>query len=114
MHLGAAVPLRSGQISRACVVIAGGREPVQWEAYPGHQFLHTQGALDCCATGGCWKSRCQPVEDGDPKDKDLCVKPVQIAENLVIPRCMDLISPQSVINAIELHYEGGALKYGID
>ena len=32
-----------------CVVIAGGREPTHWEAYPGHQFLHTQGALDCCA-----------------------------------------------------------------
>jgi len=111
MHLAAAVPLRPGQLSRGCVVVAGGREPVQWEAYPGHQFLHTQGALECCATGGCWKSRCQPVGDGDPKDNDLCIKPVSIAENLVIPRCMDLISPQRVIEAIELYYQGGSLRY---
>jgi ADP-heptose:LPS heptosyltransferase len=111
MHLAAAVPLRPDQVSRPCVVVAGGREPVQWEAYPGHQFLHTQGALECCATGGCWKSRCQPVGDGDAKDNDLCVKPVKIANNLIIPRCMDLITPQRVIEAIELHYEGGALRY---
>jgi ADP-heptose:LPS heptosyltransferase len=111
MHLAAAVPLRPGQVSRGCVVVAGGREPVQWEAYPGHQFLHTQGALECCATGGCWKSRCQPIGDGDSKDNDLCIKPVTIAENLLIPRCMDLISPQRVIEAIELYYEGGSLRY---
>ncbi|OYV83437.1 MAG: hypothetical protein B7Z73_15970, partial [Planctomycetia bacterium 21-64-5] len=32
---------------RPCVVINGGREPPHWEQYPGHQFLHTIGALDC-------------------------------------------------------------------
>lgn len=111
MHLAAAVPLRPGQVSRACVVVAGGREPAHWEAYPGHQFLHTQGALECCAKGGCWKSRCQPVGDGDPKDDDLCIQPVTIEEHLVIPRCMDLISPQRVTDAIELHYQGGSLHY---
>ena len=110
MHLCAAVPLRPGQLTRACVVIAGGREPVHWEAYPGHQFLHTQGAMECCASGGCWKSRCQPVGDGDPKDQDLCPHPVPAKPGLVIPKCMDLVRPQRAIDAIELYYAGGALK----
>ncbi len=45
-HLAAAVPLpsnRSGE--RPCVVVAGGREPPHWEAYPWHRFLHTVGSL---------------------------------------------------------------------
>ena len=75
MHLAAAVETPpGGPLNRACVVIAGGREPPHWEAYPHHQFMSTNGALDCCDNGGCWKSRCQPVGDGDPKDReDLCL-----------------------------------------
>lgn len=109
MHLSAALELPPGRVARGCVVVAGGREPTQWEMYPGHQFLHTQGALDCCATGGCWKSRCQPVGDGDAKDYDLCVKPVEVPSGLWVPKCMNIIDPARVIRAIELYYEGGAL-----
>ena len=58
----------------ACVVIAGGREPAHWEAYPNHQFLSTNGTLSCCLQGGCWKSRCQLVGDGDPKDTPRSVR----------------------------------------
>jgi len=44
MHLAAAVPLRPSSLDsrpkpsplRPCVVVAGGREPAHWEAYPGH------------------------------------------------------------------------------
>jgi hypothetical protein len=58
MHLAAAVPRRHGMpANRPCVVIAGGREPMQWEAYAHHQYIHTNGALACCEQGGCWKSR---------------------------------------------------------
>src|SRR6202012_5053490 len=64
MHLAAAVETPSGRPkNRPCVVIAGGREPMQWEAYPHHQYISTNGALWCCDNGGCWKSRCQPVGD---------------------------------------------------
>ena len=50
MHLAAAVPARAGGPPlRPCVVVAGGREPPHWEAYPNHQFLSTVGALACCA-----------------------------------------------------------------
>lgn len=103
MHLAAAVPTRTGaRLLRPCVVIAGGREPPHWEMYPGHQFLHTMGALSCCQSGGCWKSRCQPHGDNDPKDQDLCEKPVRIRDDLKIARCMNLITPAHAINAIEL------------
>jgi ADP-heptose:LPS heptosyltransferase len=48
MHIAAA-------FHKPCVVIAGGRENFRWEQYPGHQFLHTIGKLDCCRESGCWK-----------------------------------------------------------
>jgi ADP-heptose:LPS heptosyltransferase len=101
MHLAAAVPTK-GERLRPCVVIAGGREPVHWEAYPGHQFLHTIGCLPCCATGGCWRSRCQKVGDGDRKDRDsVCDRPVQVDRDLQVPQCMTMVRPSDVIGAIE-------------
>lgn len=106
MHLAAAVPTKSSRL-RPCVVIAGGREPPHWEAYPGHQFLHTVGMLPCCATGGCWKSRCQKVGDNDPKDRDnLCERPVPVRDKLVIPQCMAMIQPDAVIRAVENYLVG--------
>lgn len=110
MHLAAAVPTKRGSPPlRPCVVIGGGREPPHWEAYPHHQFLHTMGALPCCAARACWRSRCQLVGDGDAKDRDnLCELPVQISDDLRIPKCMDMISPADVIRAAERYYEGGA------
>ena len=80
MHLAAAVPVRGGRPkNRAGVIIAGGREPSQWEAYPHHQYLHTNGALRCCDRGGCWKSRTVPLGDGDAKDTSLCLAPVEVS-----------------------------------
>ncbi len=113
MHLAAAVPLRvqsprSKVQSRACFVVAGGREPMHWEAYPGHQFIHTIGALPCCATGGCWKSRTVPLGDGDEKDKpaSLCVDVVN-----AMPHCMEMITPEEVCRRIEMYFAGGMLHY---
>jgi ADP-heptose:LPS heptosyltransferase len=101
MHLCAAVPTRTSRL-RPCVVIAGGREPSHWESYPGHQFLHTIGSLPCCATGGCWKSRCQTVDDDDSKNREgLCDRPVQIEPDLRVPQCMVMVRPVDVISAIE-------------
>jgi FkbM family methyltransferase len=112
MHLAAAVPVKPGwRKQRPCVVVAGGREPPHWEAYPQHQFLSTVGALPCCAEGGCWRSRCQPVGDGDDKDRtNLCERPVQVSRELRIPACMTLITPADVIRRIELYYDGEALR----
>lgn len=112
MHLAAAVPSRSGDFSRPCVVVAGGREPSQWEAYPHHQFIHTVGSLSCCRSGGCWKSRIKPIGDGDEKDRpeNLCVDVIGD-----LPRCMDMITTAEVIRRIEMYYQGGALTtYSFD
>lgn len=109
MHLAAAVETRPGMPrNRACVVVAGGREPPQWVEYPHHQFIHTVGALKCCDNGGCWKSRTLPLGDGDEKDRAeaLCV---DVVEDL--PRCMDMITVDEVVRRIEWYYRGGALAY---
>lgn len=107
MHLAAAVETRSGRPKhRPCVVIAGGREPTSWEAYPNHRYLSTAGMYSCNPDGGCWKSRCQLVGDGDVKDrKDLCEQPVQITPELRIARCMHDIKPSDVIRWIEAYLE---------
>tara|TARA_Y100001972_G_scaffold123647_1_gene171282 strand:- start:719 stop:1183 length:465 start_codon:yes stop_codon:yes gene_type:complete len=123
MHLAAAVESRHGLQNRPAIVLAGGREPAQWEQYPHHRFLSNNGALDCCDNGGCWKSRCTKVGDGDNKDThDLCVYPVKTnvqekmfsdlpPKDVYIAKCMDMIGPKDVIRGIESYYKGGILKY---
>ena len=104
MHLAAAVETPSWRLKhRPCVVIAGGREPPHFTAYPHHQYIHAVGALACCDNGGCWKSRTLPLGDGDSKDEELCVDVVG-----TLPRCMDMIGADEVIRRIELYYRGGA------
>jgi hypothetical protein len=140
MHLAAAVETPQGMPkNRPCVVIAGGREPAQWEAYPHHQYIHTNGALMCCDNGGCWKSRVVPLGDGDEKDKpeNLCVdvvhqrvsswsfrrRPTERVPNHArptspsrqitdyLPRCLDMITAEEVIRRIEPYFNGGAIRY---
>ena len=109
MHLAAAVEMRGHpHRARPCVVIAGGREPPQWETYPAHQFIHTVGALPCCGQGGCWRVRTLPLGDGDQKDspESLCVDVVD-----GLPRCMAMITPEEVIRRINLYFDGGACRY---
>ena len=106
MHLAAAVETRGPGPNRPCVVVAGGREPAQWEAYPHHQYIHTNGALRCCDNGGCWKARTVPLGDGDAKDASLCV---DVVGNL--PRCMDMISAEDVIGRVEMYFRGGAVEF---
>lgn len=109
MHLAAAVEVKPGMPkNRPCLVVAGGREPPQWAAYPHHQFIHTVRALKCCDDGGCWKSRTLPLGDGDEKDHpdQLCVDVVG-----TLPRCMDMITADEVIRRIEMYFNGGAIDY---
>ena len=116
MHLAAAIEVKGGKPkNRPCVVVNGGREPVHWEAYPHHQFVHTIGALPCCEHGGCWKSRTVPLGDGDKKDESLCVSvlPADLAADRSgpLPRCMDMISAEEVARRVELYFHGGAVSY---
>jgi ADP-heptose:LPS heptosyltransferase len=102
MHLAAAIETKSGfSKRRPCVVVAGGREPAHWEAYPDHQFISTNGALSCCSGGGCWRARTLPLGDGDDRDNHLCVDVVND-----LPRCMDMITAQEVARRINLYLQG--------
>lgn len=119
MHIAAA-------FNKPCVVISGGREPWWWEAYTqenrlvnirkgmpswnlpandnyvSHQFLHTIGQLDCCKTGGCWKSRIEPF-------KSSCLMPVT-QNGVRIPRCLQMITPEQVVQAVDRYYADGILS----
>lgn len=103
MHLAAAVETKDGLSARPCVVVAGGREPPQWVAYPHHQFIHTIGALPCCARGGCWKARTVALGDQAEHDRpdSLCV---DVRGEL--PHCMDMIKAEDVIRRIEMYLGG--------
>jgi hypothetical protein len=106
MHLAAAIEMhpRWKRKTRPCVVIAGGREPSQWEGYPHHAYLHTCGKLPCCDLGGCWKSRTEPLElEDDPfpkENKSICKHPVTLPGGDVIPLCLDMIKTEDVIRQI--------------
>ncbi|MBX9677964.1 MAG: hypothetical protein K2X38_04310 [Gemmataceae bacterium] len=80
----------------ACIL--GGREPVTWNTYPRQQTFHAIGALDCCQSGGCWKSRVVPLGDKDEKDNSLCRYPTFGEE--AVPKCMAMISPAEVADRI--------------
>lgn len=95
MHVAAA-------LGKPCVVVAGGREPVQWNAYPNQQYLHTVGATQCTdpqgRAGACWRSRTIPLGDGTPFDQDLCQIPLDDS-----PACMGLIKPKTVADLILMY-----------
>lgn len=122
MHLAAAIETKKKPpINRPAIIWAGNREPPQWEQYPHHLYLHNGPALNCSDNGGCWKSRCMKVNDGDKKDNELCLFPVEVNSRLVKqyypqfnycePRCLNMITANRIIEAIELLYSGNILKY---
>ena len=76
MHLAAA-------FDKHCCVVAGGHEPWWWEKYPGHDYFHNIGQLDCCRLGGCWKKECENQnEQGHQK-------------------CLELLDPQKIADTIQ-------------
>lgn len=82
-------------LSKPCVVVAGGREPVRWQIFPDHRFLAVNGSIECAQYNGCWKSK-----------KSECL-------NLIAgtPLCMEMIRPEDIARAIELYYIGKVLHY---
>lgn len=114
MHMGAA-------FDKPCVVIAGGREDPQWEAYTNeygafgshaepvkvpHRFLHNVGLLGCRGTQGCWKKLV--VKDASEEDR-ICVKPKYIKDQPPVAECMSLITPGEVVDAVLSYYSDGTL-----
>jgi len=90
---------------RPCVVIAGAREPSQWEAYPTHQFIHNCGILPCARRGACWRSRIVKLNDSSEQDKSLCECPCTTASGQVIPKCLDMITVDEVVRRIYLYLD---------
>lgn len=105
MHLAAAVPPRFKKERKPCVSIFGGREPTGWSMYTNHQILHTNASFSCCSYGGCWKNRTYPIQKNPEKNTSLCKYPVEV-DGRTVQRCMDTITSDDVIRAIEKYYEG--------
>ena len=113
MHLAAAMPSKFSEHRKArkpCVAIFGGREPHMWSGYTNHQILHSNGIYSCCDNGGCWKARVTPLQKDPKHNKNLCSHPVKIGDRN-IAECMDNITAQDVIRAIEKYYDGDIYKY---
>lgn len=76
---------------RPYICLLGGREGKPWQdCYQTQHTLHTIGTLDCCATGGCWKSKVQTD----------CKYPILDMQRPV-GRCMKMIGPDEVIALIK-------------
>ena len=113
MHMAAA-------LERPCVCIAGGREAWWWEAYVNenqgfgplasgkikvpHRYLHTIGLLPCCQRHGCWKNKVVRID----KDPSLCKLPTKIGDQ-DIPKCLAMITPSHVVEAVMSYYEDRTL-----
>jgi len=109
-------------LNKPCVVIAGGREPWWWQSYHNghashfgpecspvrvpHRFLHTQGTLDCCRDGGCWKTQ---ISNSPPFDRHECSMPV-LEGRSAVPYCMTRVSPEMVVNEVLSYYRDGTLS----
>lgn len=113
MHLAAAVPMfgEPPNRRRPCIVLAGGREPPSWVAYNEHQYVHTCGCLPCCDNGGCWRSRVEPLGDGDEKDRNLCYWRVKSSvTGRPLQKCMDMIFPEQIVLLVRQYLEYGKAK----
>lgn len=100
MHVAAA-------LEKSAVVIAGGREPVQWNSYPKQQYIHTVGLMPCASYRGrvgeaCWRSRVHPLGDGSHFDQDICERP-----DGDVAGCMSMIRPESVAELVMRYNELG-------
>jgi ADP-heptose:LPS heptosyltransferase len=116
MHVAAA-------FDKACIVIAGGREPWWWEAYTNsrepsfgpkcapvrvpHRFFHTLGQLPCCRTDGCWRTQIAAIDGSG--NESVCEDPVDDDHGQIIPACLKLITPTMIVNAVLDYYKLGVL-----
>lgn len=115
----------AGALEKPCVVLGAGREEPWYEEYSNdwgnfgdeaspvnveHKYLHTLGLLPCCKTRGCWKRRVQKLNDGRTEyDKSICKMPFREEGRPAVPKCMDLIKTDHVVEAVMSYYEDGIL-----
>jgi ADP-heptose:LPS heptosyltransferase len=94
---------------KPCVVIAGGRETSAWESYNETTYLDTIGALPCCKSGGCWKSKIEDCLTLERPEGWIDTTPRGAPIPPLSPKCMNMITSTEVVRAIEKYYVGGRL-----
>ena len=100
MHLSAC-------FNNPCVVLAGGREPAWFTQYFGHQYIQTNGTMECSETKACWACKLEGCRN--------LVVPEKINEGhntKKVPKCVDIIEPEQIADAVRSYYRGGRLEYG--
>jgi ADP-heptose:LPS heptosyltransferase len=93
MHLSAA-------FGNPCVVVAAAREPAWFTQYFGHQYVQTNGTMFCSEHKACWACKlegCRNKTEMDGKQ---------------VPKCVSIIEPEEVAEAVRKYYKGGRLEYG--
>jgi ADP-heptose:LPS heptosyltransferase len=80
------------------ITLAGGRESQFMTQGNGNHALHTIGAMDCCKSGGCYKSHLDGTEIF-PRDTGQCHHPEVFGSNR-FAGCMLRITPELVIETI--------------
>lgn len=113
MHIAAA-------FEKPCVVIAGGREAWWWEAYVNrspslfgpacervsveHRYLSPFSYSETCPECGCWRTH--TVSSEEPMDRRRCNLTNREPNGKDLPRCLDEISVERVLEAV-LAYNSG-------
>ena len=100
MHLSAC-------FNNPCVVLAGAREPAWFTNYFGHQYVQTNGTMECSETKACWACKLEGcrnlVNDGK----------IQEGHNTKqVPKCVSIIEPEEIAESVRKYYKGGRLVYG--
>jgi ADP-heptose:LPS heptosyltransferase len=93
MHLSAC-------FNNPCVVVAAAREPAWFTNYFGHQYVQTNGTMFCSEKTACWACKMEG-----------CKNQVEFGEKK-IPKCVSIIEPEEIAEAVRKYYKGGRLEYG--
>lgn len=101
MHLSAA-------FNNPCVVLAAGREPASFTQYYGHQYFHDNGALSCVETKACWACKLEGCRNLVTPTNT----PTKGHNTEKIPKCVDIIEPEQIVEGVRMYYKGGRLEYG--
>lgn len=96
----------SAVFNNPCVVLAGAREPAWFTNYFGHQYIQTNGTMECSETKACWACKlegCRNLTEPDNVQKGHHTKKV--------PKCVEIIEPEEIAEAVMKYYKGGRLEY---
>lgn len=94
-------------LNKPCVTLLSGFLSPDWVSYPTARTLHNHGSLPCCKDRPCWKAKVVPEQ---PQEQSYCVLPVIQEGKDPVPKCLDMIRPEQVADAVLSYYEGGVLS----